>query len=236
MVTLLKAKLEAGVPTGCEVFWKAIRFVNNGKKQVTFYDVHTNPKTGGVILIDPYKKKTHDLSQAKAKAENNSLFVYQCIRPVEKKHELITSKSFTTQELGIKIAELCADVRNLNLHGMQKLPGDILSQFKNNDLDTNLTTVKLHMPSSRIQQCAISQYNYLTTVLNVPQPIAQEYAILMVINQAAYGKFGLRKSGAATNRELLLTLAGAKGLLPMRKQKLLKPAKPKPKAKKGKKK
>ncbi len=234
MVSLQKANIEAGQPEGCEVTWKAIRFVKGAKKQCSFFDVHTNPKTGGVVLIDPYKKKTHDLSNAKASAEKNSLFVYQCLRPVAKKHDFISAKNFTIQELGLKISELCADVRNLSLYGMQKLDGDILSQFKNNDLDTNLTTVKLHMPSSRIQQAALSQYNYLTQTLDVPASQAQEYAFLMVINQAAYGKFGLRKSGAATNRQLLLTLAGAKGLLPMRRQKLLaKSAKPTAKPKAG---
>jgi hypothetical protein len=107
------------------------------------------------------------------------------------------------------------------MYGTHQIDREILSKFQESGEEVDFSNIRLHLPSNRIQQAAIKQYQYLVKKLGYPPSDAQAFATWTIINQAGFGKFGSRKIGRSTNRELLVTLAGIKRLLPMRKQRTL---------------
>ncbi len=203
--------------------WKALFLQSEPTKSVQFFDVEFKKKS--IRLFDPYRDKSMDLSHLNAETYRGKLFVYLRYDPGKAGHGFIEPYQHNLNSLSLKLAEFCSDIRGLVTHGIRNLSSEIVSQFHESSSPLGVNAISLHIPSSRIQQAALKQYNYLIKRLEYPKGKAQEYAAYLIINQAGYGKFGTSKAGSSTQRDLLISLAGAKSLLPMRKQRVFAPVK-----------
>ncbi len=199
-----------------KVSWKGIFYQSEKEKTIQFFDIKIRRKS--VILVDPYRNKVIDLSKVNTANYRNKLFVYLRYESSIRPQGLIEPCEFKLTELSLKLAEFCSDLRNLAKHGTHQLGQDVLSHLQNSGEAVDFKNLRLHIPSSRIHQAALKQYDYLINRIGYPATSAQAYIAHMIINQAGYGKFGTTKIGRSTNRELFTSLAAAKGLLPMRKQ------------------
>jgi len=220
-VSLQKAGLPASEDLAGDIQWKVVRLSRKGnQKQVQFYDLGLT-KDQGVVLTDLFKGKQHDLSNAPAVSKDNQFIAYRSITSTGDDVAFINPSILSLEELSIQLSEFCHDVRSVVEKGTHSLGAELLSQMQSENEDVNFGKVQLHLPSSRILQAALKQYHYLTTQLGMPNGQAQVYTAMVVINQVGYGKFGTRKLGGATNKELLMALAGTRNLIPMRKQRPL---------------
>jgi len=137
---------------------------------------------------------------------------------VEDRGNYTTPKDQSLTQLSIKLAEFCNVVRKISQTGLHNLDDAILKKIIGEGTEMQFSDIKLHLPSSRILKAALKQSYYLYQNVSCDLTQAQIYAAHIVINQAAYGKFGTQKIGKNTTRELLYSLASTKGLLPMAKQ------------------
>ncbi len=218
MVTLKKAGLSIANPDKNQVQMKAIFFENNQSKSLQFFDVSSID--GKPHLVHPHAGIQLKINEKLLKQMQHKLFfylAYESDRNTSKSGYTVL-KSLTTEQLGLKLAEFCSDIRSLVNNDLQELDSSFLVELKQQNDNLELQNIRLHLPSSRIQHAALKQYDYLTRKMKFPEEQAQAHAVNLIINQVAFGKFGLRKFGKMTNKELLLNLAASKQLVPIKKQ------------------
>jgi MoxR-like ATPase len=218
MVTLKKAGLPLINPDKNRIRMKAIYFRNDDTRTLQFFDIAS--LNGKPHLVHPHADIVQALNDKTLKRHKQNLFLYFAYEngPQLRKTGYTSLHDLATEQLGLKLAEFCNDIRSLVNNNLQELDSNFLVELKQQNDHLELNNIRLHLPSSRIQHAALKQYDFMTRKMKFPKEQAQIHAIKLIINQVAFGKFGLRKFGKMTNRELLLSLAAAKGLLPIKKQ------------------
>ena len=217
MVTLKKAGLPMVNPDKNRIRMKAIYFKNSNPKNLQFFDISS--LDGKPHLVHPHADIVQPLKKTLERHAHN-LFLYLAYESDSPsgKAGYTSLHKITTEQLGLKLAEFCGEIRSLVNNNLQELDSSFLMAVKQQNDNLELNNIRLHLPSSRIQHAALKQYDFLTRKIKYPKEQAQIHAVKLIINQVAFGKFGLRKFGKMTNRELLLNLAAAKGLIPIKKQ------------------
>jgi hypothetical protein len=218
MVTLKKAGLMFNNPEKSPVQMKAIFFENNQSKCLQFFDISSID--GKPHLVHPHARIKLKINEKLLKQMQHKLFFYLAYETGSNSagSGYTVLKSLTPEQLGMKLAEFCSDIRSLVNNDLQELDSSFLVELKQQNDILELQNIRLHLPSSRIQYAALKQYDYLIRKMKFPEAEAQIHAVNLIINQVAFGKFGLRKFGNMTNKALLLNLAASKQLIPIKKQ------------------
>lgn len=228
LIALMQSGVKFRETHNKKLTWKAIFYQNKTHKSVQFFDLSLK-KDGSLILVNPFRKTSIDLSEADVNQYRDKLFIYLRYKEDKPTLDFITSATFSIEEFSLKLAELTADLRALCENGTRKLGSEITSQIMDEGKTLEQKRIRLHVPTARIHQAALRQYDYLSNKLGCNRSIAQQYATHLLLNQAAYGKYGPQKIGQVTVSDLLKGLAAVRGLLPMRKQRDFKKTSNKPK-------
>ncbi|MBF0239702.1 MAG: MoxR family ATPase [SAR324 cluster bacterium] len=215
MISLKKSGLEtkANLP----VVWKAIRFRNKPTRLVEFYRV--NGTDQNLELLDWFTNKKIAITREVAE----QTFVYTQYQENASASEHIKFLPVSSvEDLSLKLSRFCEMVRGMASDGVDGMPDSMRETLTQSADSVSIGKIRLHLPSARILQAALRQYDYLIRQLKAPPDVAQVYAVYLVINQVSYGKFGSTRIGKSTNRELLIQLAASTGLISMRKQRNIK--------------
>ncbi len=218
MISMRKAGFSTRNLLPAKVSWKAIYF-HREKRHLQFFDLDIGKRH--LILKDPYRKKNKDISKLNSEDIQNRLFVYLRYNNGPGLNHYTQPAEYKLEDLSLKLAEFGDDLRKLSTEGVHYSNRNLVAGLSDKSEPIDFSNIRLHIPSSRIQQAALKQYAYLTAKIGCPPFMAQQHATNLMINQAAYGKFGTAKLGQGNNHDLFTAMAGSKGLLPMRKQRRL---------------
>ncbi|MBU2513760.1 MoxR family ATPase [bacterium] len=218
MISLKKAGFSVKNLLPGKVSWRAI-YYHRERKHLQFFEVETVKKD--LLLRDTHRNKTMEISKLNAKDIQTRLFIYLRYRNGPVLSNYTQPVAYKLEDLSLKLAEFGDELRKLSTDGVHYANRKLVSDMGGTGESIDFSCIRLHIPSSRIQQAALKQYAFLTAKIGCSPYLAQQYAVNLMIDQAAFGKYGKAKLGQGNSRDLFVAMAGTKGLLPMRKQRKL---------------
>ena len=130
---------------------KSILFENNEQKTLQFFNVISI--NGKAHLVHPDAGIKLCINEKLLKRLHEKLFFYLAYDSGtnSSRSEYTSLKALTTEQLGMKLAEFCSDIRSLVNNNLQELDSSFLNELKQQNDNLELQNIRLHLPSSRIQ-------------------------------------------------------------------------------------